>query len=154
MPEMIAVQELLFDLSVQASESIDFGIDEQSLSSGRTPMPPKGVRFNSDFQGEFTGPKLKGRMVGTNYLFVRADGVQILNIQAVLATVEGNRIAVHATGTLTEPAYQASPICQLRLNLSFHTAVPKYSWMNRIQGWGTGTYDQSTRKAVVKVFAA
>ena len=154
MSEMMAVQELLFDLKVQASEAIDFGIDGQSLSSGRTPMPPEGVRFNSDFQGEFTGPKLKGKMVGTNYLFVRADSVQILNIQAVLTTVEGDRIALHVTGTLTKPADQTSPICQLRENLSFHTAVPKYSWMNRIQGWGTGTYDESTRKAVVKVFAA
>ena len=102
-----------------------------------------------------------------NYLFVRADGVQFLNIQAVLTTAEGNRIALHATGTLTKPeltdlllwpprshADQASPICQLRGNLSFHTAASKYSWLNRIQGWGTGTYDESTRKAVVKVFAA
>lgn len=41
MSETMAVQELLFDAAAQLTETIDFGIDAQSLFSGRTPVRPK-----------------------------------------------------------------------------------------------------------------
>lgn len=153
MSETMAVQEHLYDATLQIKELIDFGIDAQSLASQRTPMPPQGVRFNSAFQGDFIGPKLKGKMVGTDYLLMRADSLGIINVQAVLTTVDGDRIAVHAGGTLAR-AEQGSSIYQGRENISFHTASAKYSWLNRIQGWAVGTVDMSSGKIVMKVFAA
>jgi hypothetical protein len=152
MSETMAVQEHLFDATGQLTETTDFGIDAQSVLSGRTPTPPQGVRFNTSFQVEITGPKLKGKIVGTDYWILRADGVGIVNVEAVLTPVEGDRIAYHANGIFT--GQQGSAIYQLRENLSFHTSSMKYSWVNRIQCWATGTIDLSTRKIAVKGYAA
>ena len=152
MAETIAVQEHLYDETGQMSETIDFGIDAQSLFSGRTPVPPQGVRFNSNFQSEITGPKLKGKLAGTNYALWRADGVGMMNVQAVLITAEGDKIAVHADGIFT--GEQGSAVYQLRDNVSLYTASVKYSWVNRILIWGTGTIDLSTRKIAVKAYIA
>jgi hypothetical protein len=74
-----------------------------------------------------------------------------INLQAVLTTVEGDRIAIQASGILT--LVQGAAISQFRENINFHTASAKYSWVNRIQGWATGT-DMSTLKRTKKVFAA
>ena len=152
MSETMAVQEHICDWNAQATEVIDFGIDAAAVSSGRTPIPPQGVRFNSSSQGEVTGPKLKGKVVATDYLLIRADGVGIINLEAVLTTVEGDRIAIHASGILT--LQQGSAISQLRENVTFHTASAKYSWVNRIQGWAIGTLDMSTLRITKKVIAA
>ena len=152
MSETMAVQEHICDWIAQATEVIDFGIDAASVSSGRTPIPPQGVRLNSHSQGEITGTKINGKVVATDYLLIRADGVGIINLQGVLTTSDGDRIALHASGILTVP--QGSAISQFRENFTFHTASAKYSWLNRIQGWGTGTLDMATMKIVAKVFAA
>jgi hypothetical protein len=152
MSETMVVQEHLCDETSQLTETIDFGIDLQSLLSGRTPVPPQGVRFNTDFRGDITGPKLSGKVVGTNYWTWRADGVGIMNVQAVLTTVEGAKIAVHADGIFT--GEQGSAVYQLREKVSLYTASVKYSWVNRILIWGTGTLDLSTRKTAVKGYVA
>jgi hypothetical protein len=152
MSETMTVQEHICDWNAKATEVVDFGIDAASVSSGRTPIPPQGVRINSSSQGEVTGRKLNGKVVSTDYLLIRADGVGIINLQAVLTTVDDHRIAIHGSGTLS--LEQGSAISQLRENITFHTASAKYSWVNRIQGWATGTLDMSTLKITKKVFAA
>lgn len=152
MSETMVVQELLYDETGQMTETTDFGIDVQSLFSGRIPVPPQGVRFNTNFQSEITGPKLKGKFVGTNYVLLRADGVGMMNVQGVLTTVEGDKIAVHADGIFT--AEQGSAISQDRANVSFYTASVKYSWLSRILIWSTGTVDLSTGKLAVKGYVA
>jgi Protein of unknown function (DUF3237) len=152
MAETIAVQEHIYDMAVQLTQIIDFGIDAQSLASGRTPMPPQGVRFDASFNGEMKGPKLRGKVAGTNYLQLRADGVGVINGHAVLTTEDGDRIAIHADGVQTRE--QGSPVYQYRENLTFYTASPKYSWVNRIQGWATGTGDLSSGKITMKGYTA
>ena len=154
MSETMAVRELLFDAAAQLTETIDFGIDAQSLFSGRTPVPPQGVRLNTSFQAEFTGPKFKGKIAGTDYILWRADGVGMINAQGVITTVEGDRIAYHADGILARPEQASSTLYQGRENISFHTASAKYSWLNRIQCWATGTLDLATRKMTMKAYAA
>jgi hypothetical protein len=57
----------------------DFCIVLQALVSWRTPMAPQGVRFNTNFRGEFTGPKVKGKLVGTDYWTWRANAVGLMN---------------------------------------------------------------------------
>lgn len=153
MSETMAVQEHLYDAAVQITEMIDFGIDAQSLSSGRTPMPPQGVRFNTSFQGEYTGAKLKGRLIGTGAALVRADNVSMVKSESVLTTLEGDRIAVHADAIYPNPA-QGSTVIQWRGNISFHTASSRYSWVNSVMCWETGTIDLATGKMVLKGYIA
>lgn len=152
MSETMVVQEHLFDATIQLLDAVDFGIDTQSLLSGRVQIPPQGVRFNTNFQGEITGAKLKGKVVGTDYWILRPDGIAIVNIQAVVTSAEGDRIAYHADGIFT--VERGSTVCQLRESLSFHTASERYSWLNRIQGFGTGIIDLTKRTIELKGYVA
>jgi hypothetical protein len=72
-----------------------FGIDLQSALSGAQAIPPEGVRVDVTFEGEFTGPKIKGTIAGTDYVLMRGDGVSRLHAHAVITTDDGERIAFH-----------------------------------------------------------
>ena len=75
-----------------------------------------------------------------------------MNVQAVLTTRDVERIAYHATGIFTGET--GSVVYQLQENISFYTGSERYSWVDRIQGWGTGAIDNPTRKIAMKVYAA
>jgi hypothetical protein len=152
MSETVVVQEFLYDAVIQLADVIDFGIDLESLAMGRAQIPPQGLRFDTIFQGEFTGPKLKGKLAGTDYWTWRPDGVGLVHVHTVLTTADGDRIAYHATGAFKGEA--GSMVFQLRENIGFHTAAAQHDWVNRLQGWGTGTIDMTVRKLVMKVYAA
>ena len=150
MSETMAVQEHLYDAVGQITKTTDFGIDLRV--SGRTPSPPEGLRFDFDWQAELTGPKIRGKIAGTNYSYTRADGVTFVDSHAVLTTPEGDRIAIRTEGISTRQA--GSTIFQQRENISFYTACAKYSWINHIQGWATGTVDLSTGRIAMKAYSA
>ena len=152
MSESISVQELVYSVVVQLNEGIDFGIDMQSALSGAKEIPPEGVRVDVPFEGEATGPKLKGMIVGTDYLLMRGDGVSILHIHAVITTDDGGRISFSGDG-IGIPQ-EDSPIVELRENVTLHSAAPKYSWVNRLQIWATGQVDLSTGKITIKGYSA
>ncbi len=150
MSETMAVQEHLYDVAGQITKTIDFGVDLRV--SERTPSPPQGLRFNFDWQADLTGPKLRGKIVGTNYTYTRADGVTFVDSHGVLTTPEGDRIAVRTEGISTRQ--EGSAIFQERENITFYTASARYFWMNRIQAWATGTVDLSTGKIATKAYCA
>ncbi|MGA2765876.1 MAG: DUF3237 family protein [Spirochaetia bacterium] len=152
MSETVAVQEHLFDSTTQITETIDFGTGMEDVRSGRTTMPPQGLRFNLRIEGELTGAKVKGKISGTNYLYVRADGVGFIDAHFIVITPEGDRIAMHAQGISTPP--EGSTVSQFRENESFFTASTKYAWINRIQVWATGSVDLETGKLTAKGYIA
>ena len=151
MSETIAVQERLYDATVQLTETVDLGLDLKSVMAGKA-IPAEGLRLNWNFRGELKG-KISGKMVGSNYSLVRGDHVTIGNIQAVLTTPEGDRIGIHADG-FSNPAPQGSTVVQYRESVTFHTASPKYAWVNHVLCWATGTIDLATGKVVMKGFSA
>ncbi len=152
MPETMSVQELIYNETVQITGQTDFGIGMQSALSGAREIPPEGLRFDIDFAGELTGPKLKGKIAGTDYVLLRGDGVSKLHIHAVITTDDGERIAFYGDGVaIVQPG--ASEM-QVRENIALHTASPKYSWVNRLQIWVTGQGDLSTGKLTLKGYSA
>ena len=96
MSEVMTVREHLYDAKGQITKTVDFGIDLQMFS--QIAVPPRGLRFNFEYQAELTGKKLMGKVVGTNYAHMSGDGVTHIDSYGVLTTPEGDRIAVHATG--------------------------------------------------------
>lgn len=152
MPETISVQELVYDETIQSTGMTDFGIDMQSVLSDPQAIPPEGVRIDGTFEGELTGPKLKGKIAGTDYMLLRGDGVGKLHVHAVITTDDGERIAFYADGIAIPQA--GSLIVPLRENVTLHTAAPKYSWVNRLQFWATGETDLSTGKTTLKGYSA
>lgn len=152
MSETMPVQEFLYNETAQITGQIDFGIDMQSALSGAQEIPPEGLRFDIDFKGELTGPKLSGKIAGTDYVLLRGDGVSKLHIHAVITTDDGERIALYADGVaMVQPG---SPKMQLRENATLHTSAAKYSWVNRLQVWVTGYGDLSTGQITLKGYSA
>ena len=89
-------------------------------------IPPEGVRVDALFEGELAGPKLKGKIAGTDYVLIRGDSVGKLHLHAVITTDDGERIAFYGDGVFIPQ--EGSPIGQVRENVTLHTAVPGYSW--------------------------
>ncbi len=152
MSETMPVQELAYDAAVQLTGEINFGIDMKSAMADPKAIPPEGVRVDVPFEGELTGPKLKGKIAGTDYLLLRGDGIAKLDIHAVITTDDGERIAFYGDGVGI--AQEGSSTVQLRENVTLHTASPKYSWVNRQQFWATGQVDLSNGKITVKGYSA
>lgn len=152
MSATIPVQEFVYDETVRGTGEIDFGISAQALLSGAQAVPPEGVRLNGSFEGELTGPRIKGKIVGTDYALVRGDGVMKLSVQAVITTHDGERIALHADGIGTIPP--GASTMQLRENVTLHTAAPEYAWVNRQQFWATGQADLTKGETTLKGYMA
>jgi hypothetical protein len=150
MGEKLAVRELLYEETLTMTGSTDFGIDMESALSGATPIPPEGVRIDVAFAGELTGPKLAGKILGTDYVLLRGDGVIKLDVRAVIDTTDGQRIAFRADGVSNVTGGKAT----LRENVALHTASPRYAWVNKAQFWATGETDLATGKGTLKGYLA
>lgn len=113
-------------VSLQITETIDFGTAMMDVLSGAIVSPPQGVRINVDFSGTTTGV-LAGTMKGTDYLNIRADGRIDLNIHAVIVTPDGERIAYEAGG-VSVPG--EGGIGNITETAKLTTSSEKYAWVN------------------------
>jgi Protein of unknown function (DUF3237) len=151
MSEAMTVQEI-YEARIHVTQVVDFGLELQAVVSRRVPIPPHGLRVNASFEGEVKGPRLSGRITGVDYLTLKPDGIAALNIEGVIETGEGERVAMHGGGIIVPPP--GSPVGQLRENVTLYSASSRYSWVNRLQCWATGTVDLSTGEIAAKLFAA
>jgi hypothetical protein len=150
MSQNVAVRDLVYDETFRTTGVEDFGVDMGSALSGAKPVPPEGVRVNVSFEGELKGPRLRGKVAGTDYLIIRADRVVRLDVHAVITTDDGARIALHGDGVADVEGSTA----QLRENATLHTSAPAYAWVNRLQVWATGQSDLATGVATLKAYTA
>jgi hypothetical protein len=72
--QTISAGELIYEAEIQITGLVEYGVSMEALSSGEIAPPPEGARFDQPFNGSIQGPKLSGRISGTDYLYVRADG--------------------------------------------------------------------------------
>ncbi len=78
----IEVGELLYEVTAKFTGMTEYGVSFESLKSGEAAPPPEGARFDVAFAGALTGPKLKGKITGVDYLRIRADGRFEIHIHA------------------------------------------------------------------------
>lgn len=142
----------LFDETVQLTGIIEYGISWVRLTEGKAALPPEGAHFDISFEGTLAGKNLNGKIRGTDYLEVRADGRFILNIQATIITNDGESIALHEDGILTPS--ESGKEADLFLNMKFTTHAEKYRWLNKTNVWGIGKVDMGKGKVQVSAFAA
>ena len=135
----IPVGEHLYEVSVKFTRVSEFGVSMEALSSGKVPPPPEGARFDVAFEGNSSGPKLKGTVTGVDYLHVRADGRFQLHIHAEVTTEDGAKIALFADGVAIPR--EGSSIADLKENVTLTTSAKDYSWVNQLQIWAIGTVD-------------
>ena len=141
--------EKIYEYDVTLTGMTDFGITMESILSGETPVPPQGARINVSFEGGGTG-RLAGKVSGFDYLSIRADGRMNLNIQGVIETTDGHRIALAASGVSTPRS--AEPIADIWENVTLTTASKKYAWVNARQVWAVGTVNLAEHKAHIEGF--
>lgn len=147
----IEIGELLYEYAVGLTSVTDFGITMEAIMSGQAPIPPGGARFDVWFEGESKG-KIPGKVVGCDYLRLRADGRFDLEIRAVITTPEGPKIALSADGVcIPSPG---SPVAELRENATLFTSSPEYAWVNPLQIWATGTVDLTEGVVRIKGYRA
>jgi len=148
----IEVGELLYEYTVKLTGMTEYGISFESLAAGRIAPPPEGARFDAAFEGESSGPKLKGRVRGVDYLRIRADGRFELHIHAEITTGNGQKIALHAEG-VAHPR-PGSSISDLRENVTLSASSEEYAWVNLLQVWAIGTVDHAEQVIRLKGYAA
>ena len=127
--------ERIYEYDLNVTGMTDYGISLQAILSGQSRVPPQGARIDVAFEGRATG-RLAGRVTGVDYLTVRADGRIDLDIRAVIATDDGQRIALSADGVGVPRA--AEPVADLCENVRLTTAAEYYAWVQTRQIWGIG----------------
>jgi hypothetical protein len=135
----IAVADHLYDVTAHFTNVIEFGISLQDLLSDPTKMPPQGARFDFEFEGSVSGPKMKGKVKGTDYIYIRPDGYSRLHIHAVITTDDEVNISFFGDGT-SAPSDNPS-VFNLRENVTVLTADPAYAWLNQLQIWAQGSVE-------------
>jgi len=133
--------EKIYAYDVDVTGMTDHGVTLEAVLSGEVAVPPQGVRIDVAFAGRATG-RLAGRITGTDFVRIRADGRVDLDIRATLETEEGHRIALSADGVSVLRADE--PVGDLSENVTLTTAAPGYDWLHGRQVWGVGTVDFAT----------
>jgi hypothetical protein len=144
--------ELIYEYTLQVTRVVEYGLSADHLFSGQSWPTPEGARIDFHLEGSVTGPKLKGTVVGIDYLYFRADGRAQLHIHAEITTEDGKKISLAAEGIAIPKA--GSSVVQLRENVTLLTNHPELLWVNAIQVWASGTVDLSSGRVHIKAHAA
>ena len=100
--------------------------------------------------GHFDGPKLRGTVLpgGADWIIVRPDGVTALDVRLVLQTDDGAAIGLTYKGLRHGPEAVMARLNSgqkvdpseyyFRIAVTFETAAPRYAWLNKVFGIGTG----------------
>jgi hypothetical protein len=151
-PQTIPVGELIYEAEIQFTDVVEYGVSMEALSSGKTAPPLEGARFDQSFQGTIHGPKLSGKIFGTDYLYVRADGRFQLHIYAQIKTDDGHNISFSSDGVSIQN--EGTKETQLRAAVFLFTSSPAYNWLNKLQVWAMGSLDPEKGEAFVRAYAA
>jgi hypothetical protein len=149
--QTITAGELVYEADIQFTEMVEYGVSMEAISSGKIPLPLEGARFDQVFDGELHGPKLSGKISGTDHLYVRADGLFQLHLHARVTTEDGVNISFSSEGVSLH--IEGEKATQLRATVSLFTSSETYKWVNILQVWALGTLDPIKGKAFVRAYA-
>lgn len=98
-----------------------------------------GARFDSDFEGEMIGDRVKGTSVGTLYLFVTGGPSLMVRRYSRVLTEDHARVAVSSEGY--GRYYSADEAIKFSESTTFYSAHPNYRWLDGPARIGSGTLD-------------
>ena len=142
---------LIYEAEIQFTDVVDYGVSMEALASGQVAVPLAGARFDQTLEGTLHGPRLRGKITGTDYLYVRADGVFQLHLHAQVTTEEGASISMSSEGVSMQVEGQRET--HLRAAVSLFSCSETYSWLNRLRLWAVGTLDPVQGRALVRAYA-
>ena len=138
MPEIRTSHLLTLKLAVSGMQPV-----------GETPAGNRRIGLVAG--GAFQGPKLRGTVLpgGADWIIVRPDGVTTLDVRIVLQTDDCATIGLtykglrHGPAAVMEKLNTGQPVdpseYYFRIAITFETAAPKYAWLNKVFGIGTGS---------------
>ena len=144
--------ELIYEAEIHFTDVVDYGVGMDALTSGSVAVPLTGARFDQTFEGTLNGPRLSGRIAGTDYLYVRADGLFQLHLHARVTTEDGIDISMSSEGVSIQ--VEGERLTRLRATVSLFTVSETYDWLNRLRLWALGTLDPRMGEAVIRAHAA
>ena len=144
--------ELLYEVNMQITKVTEYGLSLTAFLCGQASPALEGGRIDVAFEGTISGPKLKGRVSGIDYIQIRGDGHPQLHVHAEITTGEGDKIALFADGIARPEA--GTNLLQIRENITYTTSAAAFVWINRVLGWGQGTVDPARGEIKMKVNAA
>ena len=145
------IGELIYEAEIHFTGIVDYGVSMEALTSGRVAIPLAGTRFDQTFEGILHGPKLSGKISGTDYLYVRADGLFQLHLHARVTTEDGAKISMSSEGVSIQ--IEGEKLTQLRAAVSLFTSSDSYSWLNQLRLWAAGTLDPVKGEALIRAYA-
>jgi hypothetical protein len=145
-------KKVLFEEELSITGITEYGFSWEDMRSGDKAIPLEGARFDLNFEGFARGQGINGKIIGTDYMNIRADGRFLLTIYGRITTDDGVNIAFYEDGILT-PSEDDPGKAGLRLNMRLNTADPRYSWVNKLQVWCVGTADTENRKVKVRAYS-
>ena len=141
--------EKIYEYDLDFTGVTDYGVTLAAILSGQQAPPLQGTRFDVAFAGRAKG-RVSGRVVGVDYVRMRADGRIDLDIRATIETDDGCRIALSADGVgVPRPG---EPIADLSENVTLTTAYSNYAWVNSRQIWAPGTVDLANGKVHIDAY--
>lgn len=144
--------ELLCEIKITVADFLDLG------------DTPQGKRvLVKAIGGSFCGPKLQGEVLpsGGDWLWVRPDGVQELDVRLALRTDDGQLIYMSYRGFIIDPEVlrrlekdEAVDTHEgyWRMTPKFETGAEKYSWLTRIVAVGVGDFTAAGDVAAYKIY--
>ena len=148
----IADFELIYEAKLRFTGTVAYGTCIQDLAAGKVPVPPAGARFDQTFAGTLHGPKLYGEIMGTDYLYVRPDGLFQLHLHARICTQDHVKIAFSSTG-VSLPS-DREDITHIRTAAFLFTNYENYLWVNNLQLWAAGSLNLGEGTALIKAYAS
>jgi len=145
----ITVGDLLYDVTVKFTNIIEYGVGLKPLLTRESPPPLTGARVDVFFEGTSRG-KIQGKVIGTDYLYIRADGRNDVHIHGRFETEDGAKIAFFAQGVST-PAPGGKFLEAWTVTLS--TSHSAYEWVNELPVWTQGVCNIGEAEIVVKGYA-
>jgi hypothetical protein len=143
--------ELIYEAEIHFTGTVEYGVSMDALSSQKVPVPLAGARFDQTFEGILHGPKLRGKISGTDYLYVRADGLFQLHLHAQVTTEDGTEISMSSEGISIQ--IDGERLAQLRATVSLFTSSETYGWLNQLRLWAVGTFDPMKGQALIRAYA-
>ena len=143
--------ELIYKAEIHFTGIVDYGVSMEALSSREVSIPLAGARFDQTFEGILHGPKLRGKISGIDYLYVRADGLFQLHLHGRVTTDDGTEISMSSEGVSMQ--VDGEQVTQLRAAVSLFTSSETYGWLNQLRLWAVGTLDPIRGEARIRAYA-
>ena len=147
----LTTNELIYEAEIHFTGTVEYGVSMEALTSRRVAIPLTSARFDQTFEGILHGPKLRGKIAGTDYLTVRADGLFQLHLHAQVTTEDGTNISMSSEGISMQ--IEGEQLAQIRTAVTLVTASESYDWLNQLRLWAVGTFDPMKGEALIKAYA-